>query len=57
MRPQETSGGCIPRPRKLREDSSKIMRATSMKATVNSGVKTFGRMWTRMMRTFDAPIA
>lgn len=48
--PQETSGGCMPKPRKLREDSIRMTEPMFSVATTTKEEIVFGRMCLRMIR-------
>jgi hypothetical protein len=50
MRPHETAGGCVPRPRNDSAASAITIRANSSTASVRSGEARFGRMCRKMTR-------
>ena len=57
MLPQDGIGGWMPRPRKDRIDSNRMMPPTDSVVATMIGETTLGRMWTNITRLFDAPSA
>ena len=56
MLPQLGVGGTMPRPRKLRADSSRMIAPISIAARMKMRGRTFGRMCRNMIRRSRAPI-
>src|SRR5947207_11190199 len=57
MLPQDTVSTPTPKPRKLRITSDLMNSTTCSESCTSTTWLTFGRMWTNMRRTPDAPIA
>ena len=57
MAPQLATGGWMPRPRKLKTDSSRITLPTDRVVATRIGDIAFGRIWRNMMRAAVAPCA
>src|SRR5207247_9555627 len=57
MRPHDGSGGWVPTPRNVAEDSMRIALPNQIDAMIRMGAVTLGRMWRTMIRRWRQPIA